>query len=157
MDTILLFIRAEQLGDWEMHLTITHEMLNLLDSTLHFHFAKSARFYFQQMLKLPKDHPEICTSFKDYGYHAIHRSERYWASLWSNLVIKQVMMRSIKSRVGLTRGGGFNESIRQQWVLTAHYCPVIHHTMSSVTKIISEGSEQHEKLSKSRICRVQLI
>ena len=108
-----------------MHLTATHEMLNLLASNGHFHYAKSARFYLQQMLELPKDHPEIYTSFKDHGYHAIRRSERYWAGLWFDLVIEQVMMRSIKSRGGLTRGRGFNESIRHQWVHTTHYCAVI--------------------------------
>ena len=153
IDTILLFIRAERLADWEMHLTGTHEMLNLFASTGHFHYAKSARFYLQQMLELPKDHPEICASFKDHGYHAIRRSERYWAGLWSDLVIEQVMMRAIKSRGGLTRGRGFDESTRHQWVHTAHYCAVIHQSMSSVTKILLKGSEQHEEFGKSRICR----
>ena len=153
IDTILLFIKAERLGDWEMHLTATHEMLNLFASTGHFHYAKSARFYLQQMLELPKDHPEIYTSFKDHGYHAIRRSERYWAGLWSDLVIEQVMMRSVKSRGGLTRGREFNESIRHLWVHTAHYCAVIHQSMSSVTKIVCKSSEQHEEFGKSRIYR----
>ena len=136
-----------------MQLTATHEMLNLFASTGHFHYAKSARFYLQQMFELPKDHPEIYTSFKDHGYHAIRRSERYWAGLWSCFVIKQVMMRSIKSRSGLTRGRGFDESIRHRWVHNAHYCAFIHQTMSSVTKIVSNGSKQHEELTQSRICR----
>ena len=123
------------------------EMLNLFASTGHFHYARSARFYLQQMLELPKDHPEICASFKDHGYHAIRCSERYWAGLWSDLVIEQVMMRAIKSRGGLTRGRGFDESTRHQWVHTAHQ------SMSSVTKILLKGSEQHEEFGKSRICR----
>ena len=62
-------------------------------------------------------------------------------------------MRSIKSRGALTRDRGFNESIGHQWIHTAHYCAVIHQTMSSGTKIVSKGSEQHEELGKSRICR----
>ena len=96
---------------------------------------------------------EIYTSLKDRRYHAIRRSERDWTGLWSDLVIEQVMMRSIKSRGALTRDRGFNESIGHQWIHTAHYCAVIHQTMSSVTKIVSKGSEQHEELGKSRICR----
>ena len=53
----------------------------------------------------------------------------------------------------MTRGRGFNKSIRHQWVHTAHYCAVIHQTMSSVTKIVSKGREQHEELGKSKIYR----
>ena len=128
-------------------------MLNLLASTGHFHYAEKSLFYLQQMLELPKDHPEIYNSFKDHGYHAICSSERYWADLWSELVIEQVRMRSIKSRSGLTKGRGLSEGICHQWVHTAHYCTVIHQTMSSVTKIVSKGSKQHEDLDKWRICR----
>ena len=67
------------------------------------------------------------------------------------MVIEQVVMRSINSRGGLTRGRGFNESIRHQWIHAAHYCAVIHQSMSSVTKIVSKGSEQYEEFGKSRI------
>ena len=63
------------------------------------------------------------------------------------------MMRSIKSRGGLTRGRGFSESMRHQWVHTAHQCAVIHETMSTVTKIVSKSSEQHEEFGKSRMSR----
>ena len=44
--------------------------------------------------------------------------------------------RKKKSRGGLTRGRGFSESMRHQWVHTAHQCAVIHETMSTVTKIV---------------------
>ena len=58
-----------------------------------FHYAKSARFNLHQMLELPKDHPEIYASFKDHGYHATRCSKKYWAGIWSDLVVKQVLMR----------------------------------------------------------------
>ena len=35
---------------------------------------------------------------------------------------------------------------KAELVHTAHYCAVIHQSMSSVTKIVSKGSEQHEAL-----------
>ena len=77
--TILLYVRAERLGDWEMYLAATHKMMNLFTATGHFHYAKSARFYLQQMLDLPSKHPEIYASFKDHGHHAIRRTDRRWA------------------------------------------------------------------------------
>ena len=61
---------------------------------------------------------------------------------WSDLIIEQVMMRSIKSRGGLTRGRGFTESTRHQWVHTA----VIHEAMTSTTKSTLGNSEQHVEL-----------
>ena len=47
------------------------------------------------------------------GYHSVRRSERLWAGLWTDIVIEQVLMRSLKSRGGLTRGRGMTESVRQ--------------------------------------------
>ena len=61
------------------------------------------------------------------------------------------MMRSIKSRGGLTRGRGFTESTHhQQWVHTAQQCAVIHEVMTSVTKSTFANSEQHVELGVSR-------
>ena len=47
----------------------------------------------QQMLELPSNYPNIYKSFRENGYHAIRRSNRYWARLWSDLVIEQVMIK----------------------------------------------------------------
>ncbi len=53
-------------------------------------------------------HPDIHASFLN-GYHVIRRSDRYWAGLSTDLVIEQVLMRSIKTVGGLTRGRGMTE------------------------------------------------
>ena len=60
------------------------------------------------------------------------------------------MMRSIKSRGGFTRRGGFTESTRHQWVHTAHQCAVIHEAMASTTESTLANSEQHVELGVSR-------
>ena len=44
---------------------------------------------------------------KNAGLFVCRRSHQYWAGLWPDLSIEQVMMRAIKSRGGLTRGSGF--------------------------------------------------
>ena len=153
VDTIKMYIRAERIGDWDMHLSATRNMLNLFAAAGHFHYAKSARLYLQQMLELPVKYPNIHQAFKEKGYHTVRRSDRYWAGLWSDLIIEQVMMRSIKSRGGLTRGRGFNESTRHQWVHTIHQCAVIHEAMSEITQVTLNNSEQHVEMGKSRIKR----
>ena len=71
-------------------------------------YAKSAYIYLQKMQQLPQSHPDIHASFLN-GYHVIRRSDRYWAGLSTDLVIEQVLMRSIKTVGGLTRGRGMTE------------------------------------------------
>ena len=101
-----LFIRAERTGNWKLHLVAIKRMINLFAATGHMNYAKSARLYLQFMLNLPEEHPWLHSCFIEEGYHTIRRSDRYWAGLWTDLVIEQVMMRSIKSRGGLTQGRG---------------------------------------------------
>ena len=107
-------------------------MLNLFAATGHLHYAKSARMYLQQMLDLPFKYPNLHRQFVEHSYFTIRRSDRLWAGLWSDLVIEQVMMRSIKGRGSLTRGRDFSESTRLQWVLTAHECGAINEAMTSI-------------------------
>ena len=43
------------------------------------------------------------------GFHVIRRTDNYWAGISTDLAIEQVLMRSIKTTGGLTRGRGMNE------------------------------------------------
>ena len=63
------------------------------------------------MSHLQEDHPEVYENFRK-GLHVIRRSDHYWAGLSSDLVIEQVLMRSMKRRGGLTRGRGKTEQQR---------------------------------------------
>ena len=44
--------------------------------------------------------------------HVVRRSNRLWAGLSTDLVIEQVLMRSLKTSGGLTRGSGMTERQR---------------------------------------------
>ena len=92
-----------------MHLVSVGKMINLFADTGHINYAKSPRLYLQLMYQLPTDHPWLYHCFIEQGFHAVRRSSRYWAGLWTDLIIEQVMMRSIKGRGGLTRGRGMTE------------------------------------------------
>ena len=133
-----------------MHLTDTKSTLKLFAATGHFNYAKSARMYLQQMLKRPEKHPEVHTMLKENGYNLVRRSGKYWAGLWSDLIVEQVMMRSVKSRRGLTRGRDFTESTRHQWVHVAHQCAAIHEAMTSLTRSTLVNSKQHVEVDVSR-------
>ena len=129
------FIRSERTSDWLLHLSSVEKMLNLFAATGHIHYAKSGRLYLQKMEELPHDHPDIYNGFLQNGYHSIRRSDRFWAGLSSDLIIEQVMMRSLKTSGGLTRGRGIEESTRNQWVMTAHKFAAIHENMQELSGI----------------------
>ena len=98
------------------------------------------------MLYLLSNYPNICKSFNENGYHTIERSKRYYPRLWSYLVIEPVMMKSIKSRGGLTGDRKMSESVRHQWVDTNHACDAIHDAMTKITNL----SEQYVATGKTR-------
>ena len=86
-------------------------MLNLFAASGHLNYAKIARLYVQQRMSLSEKHPWLHEQFEN-GKHEVRRSQRYWAGLWSDLVIEQTLMRSVKSMGGLTRGRGLQEGTR---------------------------------------------
>ena len=136
------FICCERLGMWDGHLNAVTALLNLFAATCHIHYAKSARLYVQEMRKLPSTHPWLHQKCVE-GYYTVRRSERLWVGLWTDIVIEQVLMRSLKSRGGLTRGRGMTEIVRQQWVYSMHACAAIHDAMTSLTGKHHTTSHQH--------------
>ena len=92
-------------------------------------------------------------NYVEQGFHSVHRSSRYWVGLWTNLVIEQVMMQSIKSRGGLTRGRGMTETVRLQWIYSMHKCAGVHDAMTAITNLKHNTSDQHVELGISRYKR----
>ena len=104
MQVLKDFIRAERTGNWSLHVQSVGKMLNLFAATGHIHYAKCARLYLQQMLQLEQNFPWVYGRFNEEDFHTVRRSSRFWAGFWTDLTIEQVLMRSVKSRGGLTRG-----------------------------------------------------
>ena len=149
ISTIKKYIIAERTSNWALHLKTTKEILNLFAATGHINYAKSARLYLQQMMELKQKHPWLHHKFEE-GFHAVRRSDRYWAGLWSDLIIEQTMMRSIKTRGGLTRGRGMNEDTRHLWVLSLSDGAAVHQAMAEVSGLTVKSSEQHVDMGIAR-------
>ena len=95
------------------------------------------------MLALPDNNPKVHEAFCD-GYHVVQRCNRYWRGLLTDLVIEQVLMRSIKSVVGLTRGRGMTEAQRAHWLLSVPATAEIKPSMQYFTDQKVETSERSE-------------
>ena len=82
----------------------------------HNNYAKSAHVYIQDMIELEQLNPDMFCQLNS-GLFVIHRSDWLWAGLPSDLVIEQVLMRSLKTNGGLTRGRGMEDTQRFRWFL----------------------------------------
>ena len=107
-DILRSFIRAEWTSNWELHLRTLTEMLAYLATAGHNLYVKCACLYLQEMASLPNDHPDVHEKFMS-GYHSVRRSDRFWGGLSTDLIIEQVLMRSVKTSGGLTRAKGIND------------------------------------------------
>ena len=143
------FIFAERTSNWELHLEASSEMLNLFAATGHINYAKSACLYLQEMRKLPEIHPWLYAQFIN-GHHTVQRKNKNWSSIWTDLATEQTLMRSIKSRGGLTGGRGMTESVRHVCVLSLCHVAMVHDAMLQLTGAAAKSSEQHEEIGKSR-------
>ena len=152
VDILRQSIKAERLGDFRLHLKSVHNMLPYLAASGHNHYTKSAWLYLQQMLQLENSHPDVYEFFTR-GHHVIRRSDRFWAGLSTDLIIEQVLMRSLKSKSGLTRGTRMGERERPVWLLSMPACAEISAAMHFVTDTAfttSEQHAQHKDVGKSR-------
>ena len=149
IDILRMSIKAERTGNFHLHLRSVSEMLPYFAASGHNNYVKCGRLYLQQMLDLEKTHKDVYKRFKE-GHHSIRRSDRYWAGLSSDLIIEQVLMRSLKTNGGLTRGRGMSESERLVWLLSMPACAEINSSMQLVTGVAFSTSEQHKDTSNTR-------
>ena len=152
LDILRQFIKAERMGNWQLQLKSTYQMLQYFAASGHNLYTKSAYIYLQIMCKIEEPHPEVYEAFMR-GHHVSRRSDCFWAGLSTDLVIEQVVMRSVKTTGGLTRGRGMGETQRASWLLSMPACAEMNVAMQDLTEINYETSEQHEEMSTARLKR----
>ncbi|KAG1687728.1 hypothetical protein GQR58_008303 [Nymphon striatum] len=149
MEILRKFLKGERLGLWELHMTAMYEMMPYLAASGHNLYTKSLHVYLQHMTKLPETFPEVHRHFSQ-GFHVVRRSDRLWAGLSADVVIEQVLMRSMKTSGGLTRGRGMTEVQRVVWLLSHPLCSEVNNAMQQLTGVNYNTSEQHKDVTKSR-------
>ena len=149
VDILPTFIRVERTGNWKLHTQAVHDMLPYFAAAGHNPYAKSAYLYLQSMYDLQKEHPEVYTSFHN-GLYVIRRSDRYWAGLSTDLAIEQVLMHSVKTCGGLTRGRGMSQSQCLIWLISMPACADVNNAMQNLTGVMYHTSDQHKDTTKAR-------
>ena len=92
------FIRAERIGNWQLHLKTLESLLPYLAASGHNLYTKSVWIYLERMSNLEEEHSDIYESFMR-GMHVVGRLDRFWAGLSADLIIEQMLMKSPKHQV----------------------------------------------------------
>ena len=149
VDVLRMVVRAERTSDWNLHLIGVSKMLNLFAATGHSHYTKCARLYLQMMMERPTTHAWLHGKFLC-GY-SVRRSRQFWAGLSTDLIIEQVLMRSLEGQGGLTHGGGMTDSVRSLWVHSMHECASVHAAVNALAGMdIDDTGPCHVELTKAR-------
>ena len=109
-------------------------MLPCLAASGHNLYTWSVWIYLEKMSNLEEEHPDIYESFV-LGMHVVRRFDRFWAGLPTDLIIEQMLMRSLKTSGGLTRGTGFKEIQRNTWLFSISICSAVNLAMQEFTDI----------------------
>ena len=123
VDILRKSIKAERTGHWAQHLESLSEMFPYMATSGHILYTKSAQLYLQSMVRLESEHPVVYQKLIG-RFYVVRRSDPKWAGLSTDFVIEQVLMRSMKTSGGLTRGRGMTEQQRLIWLLSMPVCTV---------------------------------
>ena len=104
------------------------------------------------MTKLQELHPEVYNHFLQ-GYHVVRRSNRFWSGISLDLAIEQILMKSVKTTGGLTRGKGLSEAQHLVWLMSRPSCLEINNTMQKFSSVSYSTSDQHKEATPARIER----
>ena len=98
------------------------------------------------MPELSQTQPNVHHSFIN-GYNVVRRSDRFWAGIYTYLATEQVLMRSMKTHGGLTRGAGMSELQRLVWVHSMPAYAHVYEAMQNFTGVSYQKRDQHKDTS----------
>ena len=127
-------------------------MLPFFAAAEHPLYTKCVRIHVQQMRSLKVTNASLYASFSN-GEFVLRRTDKLWAGLSLDLVIEQVLMRSLKTTGGLTHGRGIPEQPRLTWSISRPTCGEVNAFLQSLTGTVYVSSDQHVECLPSRIRR----
>ena len=149
------FIRVGRTGNWLLYLQALQQMLPYLAAAGHHNYTKSLALYLTQMEKLQDTHPHVYSKFVD-DFFVLRRTVSYWAGIYSDLYIEQVLMRNFNAVGGLTRGRGFDQTTSLVWLLSTPACAEVNRVIRDVTDLQDTNTsdeEVHKDRSAARMDR----
>ncbi|GBM82584.1 hypothetical protein AVEN_208187-1 [Araneus ventricosus] len=125
-------------------------MLPVLHASGHLNYAKSTHVCLQNCLKLLTSlNAAEYDLFITCGYFTIRCNEKFWSGIWSDMMIKYVLMRSISRSGRLTKRRGITATTIATWINSISKCSRIVEVMEEFEGVYSVSSELHEDLREA--------
>lgn len=159
------FMRTEKMGRFKEQLNVLTQMLPIFHAAGHFHYAKCAHIYIQQMNELSVKVSELSKNaekneaalmflknFFEAGFSTGRRADTFWSGVFTDMLIEQDLMRILKIEGGMI-GRTITESTLARWILAMPYTNDICKEIEKFCNIKFSTSEQHVDARDSRIKR----
>ena len=143
---MLTFIRAEQEGEWVLHLWAVNEMIPYFFVAGQIHYARYGLIYLRSMQKL---HGETLERFLK-GEHFQRHRQGLWNGIWTDKFIESTFMRyghGPGRLIGLTQ----NEKAVHIWAMSLHICSRLMKDMADLKDSSSVDITSHKEELPSRI------
>ncbi|KAK3751920.1 hypothetical protein QZH41_007937 [Actinostola sp. cb2023] len=100
VNALLQFIKAERTGNWDLHLSAVATMLPHFFAMDRPNYARWLPVYLADMKQLETKHPLVHQEFAQ-GGHAVSRSGKPFAQVWTDMALEQSVNADSKSKGGI--------------------------------------------------------
>lgn len=91
--------------------------------------------------------------FMNHRSFTIRRSDKIWCGIWEDMTIELVLMRTVKTKGGLTHGRGMSKNVILCWMSGMPASCNVTDAIESFSGVFSEPSDQHAQLRESHQIR----
>lgn len=141
-------IRADRMGDWELHLATIKKLLPVFHAMDRTNYSRWCSVYLEDMLSLQEQAPEVYRQFMK-GRFTVKKSPVPFTSVASDQALEQTINRAFKSISGVI-GSTKNKETVTVWEITRHEFLAIGNFLKEATTLINQDEQcTHHEFSKA--------
>ena len=142
--SIFSYIRAERTSNIDLHFKSTRNMLSYFIAVGHHQYAKRTRMSLQLFDAWSQQCPDLMDEVFGKGHHTVRYSSRNWRGTWSDMSIKESVMREAKTSGGIGHGVLCHEDALGSWFLFIdHTSKVSEDYAGSIRRQTDSSSYKH--------------
>ena len=151
VELLLQFVKAERTGNWELQLLSVSAMVPYFFAMDRPNYARWLPVYIMDMRQLANKHPEVHQEFIN-GNHAVSRSNKPFAKVWTDMALKQSINADSKSR-GEIIGISQNPGALDRWFLTSHERASVTTALKNMFTQDRDRVDVHKEATSKRVAR----
>ena len=142
--SIFSYIRAERNSNIDLHFKSTRNILSYFIAVGHHQYAKRTRMSLQLFDAWSQQCPDLMDEVFGKGHHTVRYLPRNWRGTWSDMSIKESVMREAKTSGGIGHGALCHEDALGSWFLFIdHTSKVSEDYAGSIRRQTDSSSYKH--------------